>query len=135
MKDDSARSWYLRKSHFATGFILHCLSGGITVVVHYGLMYLCLSSGVHPIVSTSIGFVGGATSRFLMAYYHIFTPSSDVPIAALRFSTTIFVQFVVNGLLMGALLSLSVPVWYAQVLTTVSMTMANYLAYRYWVFR
>ncbi len=135
MSEPTRQAWYRQRSHVLTGFILHCLSGVIAVAVHYGIMFAALQLGLAPLTSTSLGFAGGALTRFLMAYYHIFTPSDAMHIAAVKFALVLGLQFLANGALFAALTGAGLPVWPAQVLATGLLTVGNYLAYRYWVFR
>jgi len=115
-------------------FSLHCITGVAAVVVHYGLMYLALQVGVMAVIATSIGFAGGAFSRFLMAYYHVFTPSRPKASAALHFTASLGIQFVLNALTFSGLLAMGLAVWPAQLVTTVLLTFVNYAMYRLWVF-
>lgn len=129
------RPWYLQKGHLVTGFVLHCASGVLAVAAHYGLMFLAIELGAAPLAATSIGFVAGALTRFFLAHFHIFTPSDTVPVTAAKFSVALGAQFIANGLIFSAFEGLSLGVWAAQVSTTVTLTVANYLVYRYWVFK
>jgi putative flippase GtrA len=135
MTQQTENPWYLQRTHFITAFFLHCATGVLAVVVHYGLMYLALGLALSPVVSTSIGFAGGALTRFLMAYFHIFTPSSALPVAVVKFLATLLLQFFANAALLAALVGWGLSVWPAQIATTISLTAANYLIYRYWVFK
>ncbi len=56
-------------------------------------------------------------------------------LAAFKFSVSLLLQFVANAVLFSFLASLSVPVWPAQLTTTIALTAGNYLVYRYWVFK
>jgi putative flippase GtrA len=106
----------------------------VAVAVHYAIMYVALAAGLSPLGSSSLGFAGGAFIRFIAAYFHIFDPLDSVPIAATRFSIALAAQFFGNAALLGLLVALGLDVWPAQVLTTISMTVLNYLVYRFWVF-
>ncbi len=122
------RDWIVR-------FFLHVITGVAAVLVHYGLMALVLQAGATPLVSTSIGFIGGAVVRFLTAYFHVFAPSESVKFALPRFLLALAAQWALNALLLGGLMQVGLSVWAAQVATTILLTFVNYLAYRLWVFR
>ena len=47
----------------------------------------------------------------------------------------ILLQLALNSALLALLLDGGVPLWPAQIATTIVLTFANYLAYRLWVFR
>lgn len=115
-------------------FVLHCLSGLIAVIAHYGVMYLCLALGGSATISTSIGFLVGALAKFLLSYHHVFSPNRAKRSAALHFVISLGVQFLLNLALFSFLLELGAMVWVAQVMTTIILTGVNYAMYRLWVF-
>jgi len=104
------------------------------VLAHYALMYLALALGAAALVASSIGFLAGSISRFLMAYHQVFTPSRPRSSAVLHFVVSLGIQFVLNGALLSGLLSLGFSIWPAQIVTTVLLTFVNYAMYRLWVF-
>lgn len=116
-------------------FFLHVVTGVAAVLAHYGLMALALRADAAPIIATSIGFIGGAVVRFLTAYFHVFEPVESVRFALPRFLLALTAQWVLNALLLAALMQASLSVWAAQVVTTIALTFVNYLVYRLWVFR
>jgi putative flippase GtrA len=116
-------------------FTLHVLTGFAAVAVHYGILYVLLQFSVPPLIATSIGFCGGALTRFVLAYYRVFAPTQGLTTAGWRFVVVIGVGMLANTALLGALLSLGVPLWPAQIATTILLTFGNYVAYRLWVFR
>lgn len=116
-------------------FVMHVATGALSVLVHYTLMALLLNSDVTPIVASSTGFCAGALTRFLTAYYNVFTPTGTVKAAVPKFLAALAGQAILNSLLLGTLMSTGMGVWWAQVSTTIFMTFLNYLVYRIWVFR
>lgn len=116
-------------------FSLHVVTGFAAVAAHYALMYGLLQAGAAPVPASAIGFVAGALTRFLLSYAHIFTPTRGVQVAGKRFIFAIAVQLVANSAMLAALTKSGVGVWPAQVMTTVLLTLVNYLVYRWWVFR
>jgi len=118
-----------------TSFTLHVLTGFLAVGVHYGILYGLLRVGVEAVAGSAVGFVGGAITRFLLAYHHVFTPSHSLGTAGRRFLVALGLQFVANGALFAGMLAAGVSVWPAQVTTTILLTFANYAVYRLWVFR
>ena len=121
--------------HWLHSFSLYVLTGFAAVAAHYALMYVMLRAGLVPVAASAVGFGGGALTRFILAYAHIFTPSAGVHLAGMRFVVAIGAQLAANSALLGALTNAGVEVWPAQVATTILLTFGNYLVYRWWVFR
>jgi putative flippase GtrA len=143
MPDDSqapatARRIELRRAFFiglVANFTLHVLTGFIAVAVHYSMLYLLLQVSMPPLVASAIGFCGGAVTRFVLAYYRVFAPTQGLTAAGWRFVVVIGAGMLANTALLGALLGAGLSVWPAQIATTISLTLGNYIAYRLWVFR
>lgn len=98
-------------------------------------MWVALSFQLWPVLATSIGFVAGASVRFFFSYFHIFEPERDVKGAMPHFVLSLLLQWALNAVLLALLLSLGTPVWPAQIVTTVALTVGNFLMYKYWVFK
>jgi putative flippase GtrA len=121
--------------HWLHSFSLYVVTGFAAVAAHYALMYVMLRAGLVPVAASAVGFGGGALTRFILAYAHIFTPSAGVHLAGMRFAVAIAAQLAANSALLAALTNGGVAVWPAQVATTILLTFGNYLVYRWWVFR
>lgn len=124
----AARAWI-------NGFVLHILTGVLAVAAHYAVMWLLVTLQLDPVAASAIGFLAGAAVRYLLSYYHVFSPSDSLPVTFIRFVVALGVQLVANVVMLDALLRADVRLWLAQVLTTIIMTTINYLMYRLWVFR
>jgi hypothetical protein len=135
---DGSRRAELRRA-FVVGlvanFSLHVLTGFAAVGAHYAILYVLLHLGVHPLVASGVGFCGGAATRFTLAYFRVFSPSHGLTTAGRRFVVVLGLQMLANTGLLAALLEAGIPVWPAQIATTVLLTFGNYAAYRLWVFR
>ncbi len=116
-------------------FLQHVITGAAATAAHYAVMWLCLSAYLMPAVSTSIGFIAGAATRFLFSYFHIFMPARAVARALPHFVMALALQMVFNAALLTLFLSAALPVWPAQLLTTGLLTVFNFLTYKFWVFR
>lgn len=116
-------------------FIRHVITGVAAVLVHYGLMALALRADLAPVTATSIGFIGGAATRFVTAYFHVFAPRSSIQMAMPRFVLALGAQWVFNVLLLSLFIGYGLDVWVAQAATTIILTFVNYVTYRLWVFR
>ena len=121
--------------HWIHSFSLHVATGFAAVAAHYVLMYAMLRTGLAPVPASAVGFVAGALTRFVFSYAHIFTPTQGINVAGVRFVVAIVAQLAANSALLAALTTAGLAVWPAQVTTTILLTFANYLVYRWWVFR
>ena len=121
--------------HWIHSFTLHVATGFLAVAAHYSVMYVCVRAGMAGVPASAIGFVAGGLTRFALSYWHIFYPSRGVKVATVRFVLVILVQLAANTALLAGLLEVGASLWPAQVVTTIALTFANYLAYRLWVFR
>jgi putative flippase GtrA len=143
--DDEPHATWLRRAfgrpsgrgiaHWLHSFSLHVVTGFVAVAAHYALMYGLLRAGQGAVGASACGFVAGAATRFVLSYVHIFAPTQGVHAAGARFAVAIAAQLAANSALLAILTHQGVPVWPAQVATTVVLTFANYLVYRWWVFR
>ena len=120
---------------FFEGFIWHCVTGVLAVLAHYAGMYAALLGGSTPVVATSLGFVLGAFTRFVLARGVVFETTRSVTASGWRFIAALSAQMAVNAGALSILVSAGVHVWLAQVSTTIALTLINYLVYRYWVFK
>lgn len=119
---------------FVWRFILHVITGFLSVIVHYGIMALLLKAGYAAVIASSGGFVFGALTRFFTAYFHVFSPQGSVTQTLPKFLLSLMLQAVLNFLLLQGFIELTIPVWWSQILTTLTLTIVNYIIYRIWVF-
>jgi putative flippase GtrA len=121
--------------HWLHSFTLHMLTGLLAVAAHYAAMYGLVGAGAAGVPASAAGFLVGALVRFALSYSRVFLPTRGVRIAGTRFVVVIGLQLAANSALLAALIEAGLPLWPAQVVTTVLLTAGNYLAYRLWVFR
>lgn len=119
---------------FIWRFILHVITGALSVIAHYGVMGLLLKAGLLPVAASSVGFVFGALTRFFTAYFHVFSPEGGVTQTLPKFLFSLILQAILNILLLQGFIQLSLPVWWAQICSTLALTIFNYIIYRMWVF-
>lgn len=124
----SSERWHIQ-------FSQHLLTGAMATVAHYVVMWLALSIQLHPALATSFGFIVGATTRFLFSYYHVFEPAKNATATVPHFVLALGLQMIVNAGLLTLFLSMSLPVWPSQILTTALLTIFNFLIHKYWVFK
>lgn len=116
-------------------FVQHLVTGAIATAAHYGVMWAAMELALIPVLATTVGFIAGATTRFLFSYFHIFEPERDVAAAVPHFLLALGLQMVLNAALLTVLLQLTSLVWPAQVVTTALLTTFNFLMYKFWVFK
>ena len=121
--------------HWLHTFVLHVMTGVLAVAAHYASMYALVRTGMAGVPASSLGFVVGALTRFALSYWHVFLPTRGVRVASMRFVVAITLQLFANSALLALLIQFGVTLWPAQVATTITLTIFNYLAYRLWVFR
>ena len=117
-----------------TGFILHVVTGVMATAAHYAVMWLLLQAGLVSLHASSIGFIFGAVTRFFLSYFHVFSSKAAIPMAMGRFMIALLVQLACNGLLLTQIHKF-VPIWEAQIVTTITLTIFTYMTHRLWVFR
>jgi len=116
-------------------FIQHLVTGVMAMAAHYAVMWVALSFQVLPVLATTLGFILGATTRFIFSYFHIFEPERDVVNAVPHFVLALALQMVINAGLLALFLSINLPVWPAQLLTTGLLAGFNFIVYKFWVFK
>lgn len=130
------------RTHFKA-FSLHSLTGVLSVMAHYGVMYALITQGVSALFATFIGFFFGAAIKFYFSHTTIFPNNRSHRDALIRFSFALILQAGLNVILFKIFSHLPYPTsltniidatWFAQILSTGVQTVINYLVYRYWVF-
>ena len=116
-------------------FVQHLVTGAIATAAHYGVMWAAMELALIPVLATTVGFIAGATTRFLFSYFHIFEPERDVVTAVPHFLLALGLQMALNAALLTLLLQMTSLVWPAQVVTTALLTTFNFLMYKFWVFK
>jgi putative flippase GtrA len=116
-------------------FFLHIGTGLICVAVHYSIMNFMILVGSNPLLASSVGFIFGAVMRFILAYYHVFTPKSTIPDALPKFIIALVFQGFLNLFLLNLFLFLGLKVWGSQIIATIVMTVLNFIVYKIWVFK
>lgn len=116
-------------------FCLHVMAGFIATAAHYAVMFVLIRVGMAGLLASTLGFGAGAITRFLLSYFHVFSPTSGVRKVMFRFVLALFVQMVANSLLLGILMAAGLLVWEAQIATTAALTIFTYIGGKLWVFR
>jgi len=124
----SAAGWKIQ-------FLQHLATGVMAMAAHYGVMWVALSFHVFPVLATTLGFIVGGTTKFVFSYFHIFEPEKNVANAVPHFVMALALQMVINAGLLALFLSINLPVWPAQILTTGLLAGFNFVVYKFWVFK
>jgi putative flippase GtrA len=129
--------WPLNAELFdwAFRFVLHLIAGALAVVVHVTIMAIALKGDVPPVAATSLGFCGGALTRFVTTHFHVFDHDQTAMMTLPRFLVVIMIQGAANAGFLALLVRAGMGTWWAQAIVTMSLTIGTYLAYRLWVFR
>lgn len=120
---------------WAYGFCLHVIAGVIATSAHYTVMFVLIHAGIEGVLASTLGFGAGASVRFLLSYFHVFSPTSGIRKVMFRFVLALFLQMVANSLLLSSLMAAGLTVWKAQIITTVSLTIFTYIGGKLWIFR
>lgn len=120
---------------WAYGFCLHVIAGIIATSTHYTVMFVLIRAGMAGILASTLGFGAGAIVRFLLSYFHVFSPTSGIRKVMFRFVLALFIQMVANSLQLNCLMAAGLTVWKAQIITTVSLAIVTYIGGKLWVFR
>ncbi len=115
-------------------FSLHTITGAVSVLAHYLIMWILGRAGVAPIAASMSGFVAGAVIKFALSFQHVFPTRQEWHYSAAKFVMAIGIQAGLNWTLVRAGLVAGLNLWTAQVLTTGLLVAINYVMYRYWVF-
>lgn len=116
-------------------FYLHVIAGFIATAAHYFVMFVLIQFGMTGLLASMFGFCAGAITRFLLSYFHVFSPTAGFRKAMFRFVLALFIQMMANSLLLGTLMTSGLSVWKAQIVTTVALTIFTYIGSKLWVFR
>lgn len=111
------------------------MAGGVATAVHYAIMSLLLGLGVNTVLASTVGFVGGAVTRFVLSWFHVFAPTLQLSKSIFRYFVLLALNMAANAILLASLLRTGVSLWMAQVVTTAVLIGFNYAASRVWVFR
>jgi len=132
---DRIRPHHVTILEWFTSFSLHVLTGIAAVVAHYSLMWVLLQAGTQALIASSMGFTLGGITRYMLSFFTVFSPTASVPVTVIRFIVALAGQMTANVAILYIIVNAGMQVWTAQVITTISLTFANYIVYRLWVFK
>ena len=110
------------------------IGGGSATLVHFLVMALCVSLGVHAVAATAIGMVAGAVYNYLFQYYFVFHSNQEHPPALIRYGVTVGLYFITNVLLFTLFYHIvGLGVFWSQILATAVVALQNYWMYKHFV--
>jgi putative flippase GtrA len=116
-------------------FIRYLVTGGIVVVVYYGLLIL-LHGVLQWIVTVAAvtAFLGAFVVNFSLNRNWTFRADGAPTGQLVRFTALVAVNTVVTGLGMGWMVGLGLPYLVAKTILVVAIVAVNYWVMRRWVF-
>lgn len=111
--------------------------GAIGTMVHYAtLIGLVQFITTNPVLASSIGAIIGAIVNYILNYYYTFNSSKDHKETLWKFFSIATIGFIMNGLMMVLLTEvLSLFYLIAQIITTGTVLIWNFLGNRLWTFQ
>jgi len=111
------------------------LSGGSATLLHYSVMAFLIFIEVKPIYATTIGALSGAIFNYFLQYHYTFKSDKAHLHAISIYSMAAALGFVSNAVLFLILHDfLENGVIISQLITTLIVTVQNYLVYKNLVF-
>jgi putative flippase GtrA len=111
--------------------------GVIATAAHYAILIALVEIGhVEPVLATTLGYVVGISVSYALNRRFTFSDTT-APVASsfAKFALLYGVGGVLNGAIMGGLISLGAPYLLAQVVATGLVLIWNFLGARFLVFR
>ena len=126
-----------RRPGHGRSFVLYVASGVASVATHYAFMIAAVELAAwRELVATSVGFMVGAVTKYVMNYFLAFRSEEPHGKAIPRFAVMILTLFAANAAIFWALHDQGkLHYVVAQVITTGFLVPVGYLINRYWVFR
>lgn len=120
----------------AVQFLRFSLVGLCGAVGHYSVLIAAVElAGASAVAGSMLGALVGATVNYTLARIFVFRAQRGHAGAIPRFLATAAASAVLNGLLMALFVNgFAIPYIPAQVIVTVILAVANYLASRHWTF-
>lgn len=111
------------------------MSGGIATTFHYLIMLLAMNAGLSPWISTGLGALVGAAANYMLQYRFTFGSRRNHTAAFARYAVVVAFSWLLNLSLFVLLQSgLAAHIYAAQLLTTLAVTLFNYLGFKRYVF-
>lgn len=117
-------------------FLRFAAVGVAGTAVHYGVLIIAVQSlGIQPLMGSSIGFLLGALTNYLLNYRFTFHSKRRHREAIPRFYAVAAVGFVLNGLILAFLLNFwDLYYLWSQIFATAIVLLWNFFANLVWTF-
>jgi putative flippase GtrA len=126
-----------RRPGHGRSFIIYVAAGVASVATHYAFMIAAVEvMAWRELVATSVGFMIGAITKYLMNYFVAFKSEEPHGRAIPRFAVMLLTLFAANAAMFWTLHDqYNLHYIVAQILTTGFLVPVGYLINRWWVFR
>lgn len=109
--------------------------GGASTVMHWAVMGLLVTIGVHPVAATSIGAVVGSVFNYVFQFFWTFDGVARHRKAIPTYVCTVVLAWVANASIYCLLTSFSeMSVAVAQISTSIAIAAVNFILYKRIVF-
>ncbi|QGZ40674.1 putative flippase GtrA [Pseudoduganella flava] len=123
-----------RSNFSARSFLTFLCVGGISTLVHYGLMALLVHAGLPAVPASCAGFALSAVLNYLLNDWLTFRSNEDNGVTAPRFAIVALSGLLLNHLLLTLLTNAGLSIVPAQLLTTAGVILWNYCIHGAWTF-
>jgi len=117
-------------------FIGYLLSGSLATTVHYTILISMVEIlAIHPIMASSLGFIGGAITGFCLNKNFVFCDLNAGKAACVKYLLMAGIGALLNIILLLVLTN-NIHLHYllAQLLTTISIVLCNFICCKTWIF-
>jgi putative flippase GtrA len=110
-------------------------TGGFSTVVHYTSMFVLVYLTVSPVISTLVGAILGAIVNYILQYYVTFNSKKSHFTTGVRYIIVVFIGVGSNTLIFALFYEIiNLTILQAQIVTTIIVTVQNFLFYKFLVF-
>lgn len=111
------------------------LTGGLSTLIHYLTMFILIKLSISPVVSTFIGAIVGAIVNYVLQYFITFNSKKSHFQTIIKYLITVFLGIISNTVLFSLFYKeFDFLIIIAQILTTIFVTIQNFLLYKFLVF-
>ena len=116
-------------------FVRFLAIGGLSFIVDLAILRVLYYADVPLTVATTVGWLVGFIVTFSLNRFFVFTATTSLATSGLRYVVLALGNFVATIGLVTGLVHLGLAVELAKTLTVALLAIANFFAYRSWVFR
>ena len=128
-------SQHLSKRSSWMQFFRYCISGGVTAIVFFGLIYLSVDYCGLPVqVSIVTSALVAIPLNFFLHRIFSFRSSRNISHSVIRYVVAAIFSFMLNGIFLETLLDREFHYLAAQLITSPLLLISNYFILWLWVF-